>query len=318
MENKEIVIYKKTQNKEYRKIYKLIMDKKGGSNDKLYKEINEIIFNYYKFAEKNYFNAFIVQNYVDEYLKVINHLLEKYNEEYNKTIYDISSFISLYTENNLKYKYYVIDEFKKIGIIEERNYQDKKEINAFKKILQVLSVTYRKDNKNSPHKIYNNSNTNIINQKAKKIVNLIIELNKKSKLINQIEVVKPTNSTMETLCVLPDIVVDNENDFKQLIDKLFKLLWDNNQKIRVYDKNKELSFINSLRTYYYHDIDHGKEKDIRKKFINVKNIYKKACGKVIIETSKDWQKLQIYVYDQLIIFLSNVDIEENSGVLNWE
>ena len=242
--------------------------------------------------------------------------MEKYNEEYSKTIYDISNFISLYTENNLKYKYYVIDEFKKFGIIEERNYQDKKEINAFKKILQVLSVTYRKDNKNSPHKIYNNSNTNIINQKAKKIVNLIIELNKKSKLINQIEVVKPTNSTMETLCVLPDIVVDNENDFKQLIDKLFKLLWVNNQKIRVYDKNKELSFINSLRTYYYHDIDHGKEKDIRKKFINVKNIYKKACGKVIIETSKDWQKLQIYVYDQLIIFLSNVDIEENSGVLN--
>ena len=129
-------------------------------------------------------------------------------------------------------------------------------------------------------------------------------------LVNQIEVVKPTTNSMEIVSCLPDFVVDNETDFKKLIDWLYKLFWDNGQKIKSYAKNKELDIINAIRKYYYHDIEHGEIKRIKVKYDDVKKVFKEACQKNIPENAKDWQKIQEFIYDKLIQFLSCVEIKE--------
>ncbi|MFV0274901.1 MAG: hypothetical protein ACK5HL_01510 [Bacilli bacterium] len=98
---------------------------------------------------------------------------------------------------------------------------------------------------------------------------------------------------------LPDILVSNEDDFKKLIDWLYKLFWDNNQKIRSCVPNNEFSFINDLRKYYYHDLEHGDEKNIMKKMLKVKNFFEKACGIKYPTDSNEWKKSQEYVYELL-------------------
>ena len=65
-----------------------------------------------------------------------------------------------------------------------------------------------------------------------------------------------------------------------------------------------------LETIFFHDLDHGKEKDYKKKVNRVGEIYKNACGKRVPENSKDWQKIQIYIYDLLIKFLENISLDE--------
>ena len=127
-------------------------------------------------------------------------------------------------------------------------------------------------------------------------------------MINQDYFVKPTISTMEIVCYLPDIIVDNEEDFKKLIDYLYKLFWET--KARNYAQKKDLDFINNIRRYYYHDLEHGKNSDIKRKFNDVKEFYKSALGKNFPETAKDWQIVQEYIYDLLIEFLESIQINE--------
>ena len=93
------------------------------------------------------------------------------------------------------------------------------------------------------------------------------------------------------------------------MEYLYKMFWET--KARGYALNKELDFINNIRNYFDHDLEHGKNSDIRAKFRFVGEFYKSAIGKKVPENAKDWQGVQEKVYDLLISFLDNVVIEEN-------
>lgn len=118
---------------------------------------------------------------------------------------------------------------------------------------------------------------------------------------------------MEACFKLSDIVTDNENQFKELVNHLYKLFWENKEFIK-YNKNSELDFVNDLRKYFFHDLDYGK--NYKKKINRVGEIYKMTCGKRVPENSKDWQKVQSYVYELLIIFLENISLSEQESVKN--
>lgn len=295
-------------------IYKYTIISENKVDDKIYKEISKTLLKYSEVLKNYYTETLSMCNFLEQYINLSSKLIIKYNKNNNENIHNINNFINLYVNENLDYKYFIYKEFKKIGIIEERTIHETYVYDSFKKILQVLSPTYRKDNITPPELMYKNSKINEIQQKAKQVIKYIIDINKRSKLINQTEVIRPTTIAMEIISVLPDIIVDNEEDLKKLIDGLYKLFWDNSQKIREYALNNELDFINSLRRYYYHDLEHGEERKVRKKFIEVKEIYKESCGKFIPETAKDWQKIQEYIYDKLILFLSNIEIKEKIEV----
>ena len=280
-------------------------------DDEMYYNTEKVLMMLKEKINQYYFKTYGMYSFINQYIELTNKLLVKYNKEYNKNIYDVNMFITFYFQDNIKYQQNVINEFYKFGLIEERELYNKYFGNSLKKISQVLSVVYRKDNTSDSKTIYEKSQVNAISEKAKKITDYIIELNKRSMRINQCYLFDTTNTLLEIAVSLPNIIVDNEDDFKNLMEGLYKVFWDNNQKIKEYNLNDELNFVNWLRCFYCHDIEHGSASDVRKKHRRIKQIFKDACGKSIPETAKEWQRVQEYVYDRLISFLENVEIVEN-------
>ena len=207
----------------------------------------------------------------------------------------------------MDFKISIVDEFSKIGIIEERALFKPISSDLYKKLLQIFSIKYKKGYTKESRDLYEQSKLSTIQKKSKYITKTIISYNKNSYLVNQEHFIKPTNSVLEIMCSLSDIIVDNEDDFKKFIDYLYKLFWENN--VKNYAKNKELDFINNIRRYYYHDLEHGKNTDVKKKFKYVKDFYIESINKIIPKTAKDWQNIQEHIYDLLIEFLEKIEIK---------
>lgn len=277
-------------------------------DDKAYNDMINLLIKYCTLEPERFYIYFIFRDILKKYYDLSCKLISKITNYESKEVYDIYKFINIYTENNLNYKLSIINEFMHFGIIEERASFDFNSYDFYKKLLQILSIKYKKGYDKDSVELYKQSKLSIIQGKAKDITQKVIKYNKDSYLINQEYFVKPTNSVMEIMCSLPDIIVDNEEDFKELIDYLYKLLWES--KARGYAKNNELDFINNIRRYYYHDLEHGKDSEVKKKFMLVRNFYKESTGKNIPLTAKDWQNAQEHIYDLIIDFLENVRINE--------
>ncbi len=309
---KDLMLKKEFFEEQLNSLNKLVCNTENTVDNAIYNNLSNTLLKYNKIIEKNILYTCTISNFLQQYVDLSSRLILKYNKDKKENINSINSFINTYVNENLDYKYYIFKEFENIGLVEERIKLSDYYVNSLKKILQIFSVTYRKDNESLPRALYDSSIIGSIQNKAKIIVKYIIDLNKKSLLINQVHVIKPTNTVMEIVCNLPDFIVDNEENFKELTSWLYKIFWDNNQKIREYALSEELDFVNSLRTYYYHDIDHGEKSKIRQKFRKVKNIFYDSCGKIIPENAKDWQKIQEAIYDRLISFLESITIAEKN------
>ena len=294
--------------KDLEKLYVIVEKSNNIIDDKAYKEMLNLLLKY-SFDEPNYFYTyFIVRNILIKYYDLSYNIISKLSNRCNEDIYKMYEFIILYTKKNLDFKISVINEFEKIGIYEERSLSEPVICNFYKKLLQIFSIIYKKDYTKESKELYEQSKLSVIQKKAKNITKKIIKYNKDSFLVNQENFIKPTNSVLEIMCFLPDIIVDNEDDFKKFIDYLYKLFWES--KARGYAKNSELNFINNIRRYYYHDLEHGKESDVKKKFKYVKEFYKDSIGKNMPVTAKDWQNVQEHAYDLIIEFLEKVEIKE--------
>ena len=284
-------------------------------DDEIYINMENIVLKYSDIFKQYYSSSYSLYIFMEQYIDLTSKLLIKYNREQNSNIYDINNFINIYVEENLEYQKNIFKEFYKFDLIEERSYYNKYFINSLKKVMQVLSVIYRKDLHINSEEVYKKSKVNTLSEKAKKIVDFIIELNKSSLRINQYYLFDTTNTLVEFAASLSNIIVDNEDDFKVLISYLYKVFWDNGQKIRNYANNDELNFINNLRNFYFHDIEHGTGSEVRKKYRRVKKFFMEACGKSIPETAKEWQKVQEYIYDKLLIFLDEIKVTEDVTVV---
>ncbi len=306
------VMVRYLDNDTYKKLIKSYeqVNKSGSKiDDYVYSEMLKLLKKYCKEEINNYFKYLIIKDVMNQYVNISNNLIKKVLTYDNDKIYDIYNYINIYTEKNLNYKLSIIEQFKNIGIIEERSLKDDFYVNIFKKLLQVLSSVYKKDNTNNSEIVYEKSVSSNIQLKGKKMMQILTKLNQQSYLVNQDYLVKPTTKVMEIICYLPDIVVDNENDFKELIDYLYKMFWEN-KGIRSYDSNNTLTFINDLRRYFFHDLEHGDESKVRGKFKKVKVFYNEACEKNIPDSTSDWHQIQLYIYDILLSFLNDIKIEE--------
>lgn len=289
-------------------LYTLVENSKSKTDDKAYNDMMSILVKY-SFDEPNHFYTyFTIRDVLRKYYDLSYNIIFKLSDQDNENIFQMYEFINSYTKKNLDFKISIINEFINIGIYEERSLFEPFTFNLYKKLLQIFSIKYKKGYIKDSVELYEQSKLGIIQKKAKKITNSIIKHNNNSYLIKQEYFVKPTNSVLEIMCSLPDIIVDNEEDFKKLIDYLYKLFWES--KSRGYAKNNELDFINNIRRYYYHDLEHGKESDVKKKFKFVKDFFVESIEKNIPATAKDWQKIQEHIYDLLIDFLENIEIDE--------
>lgn len=279
-----------------------VANTKTDVDDKVLSEMLMLLKKYNSVQFNDYFKYIPIYELINKYVKIISTLITNIPSDNIENYRYLLDYLNFFTDENIKYKISIINEFKKydLEMIHDFDFE-----NPFKKFLQVLSCAFRKDRNVNPKYIYEKSNSFNIQQKGKKICELILELNKKAELLNQKLLVKPTVSTMEACFKLTDIVTDNENQFKDLVNHLYKLFWEN-KEFKKYAINGELDFVNDLRRYFFHDLDHGN--DYEKKVKRVGEIYKIACGKRVPENSKDWQKVQTYIYELLINFLENIHI----------
>lgn len=279
-----------------------------------YKEMSSIITKCNKYIKnKNIIEQTVIRDFAKQYINVSRKFIINKDIKNNKEIKDVYKYVNYYTKKNLEYKILITEGMSEFKYFEKLSKLNLESPSIYKKLLQVLSIKYKKGYKKDTKELYENSKANQIQQKAKTIMENIIKLNKESYLINQEHLIKPTNNILEAIFYLPDIVVDNEDDLKKVIDYLYKMFWENNE-IRKYSKNNELNIINDLRRYFYHDLEHGEEKSVKKKYINVKDIYNAGCGKTIPKTAKDWQNIQEYVYDKIQEFINVLNIETKEVV----
>lgn len=109
------------------------------------------------------------------------------------------------------------------------------------------------------------------------------------------EFFKPTNKSLSAVLCLSTAFSTDETTFGNVIDSLYKLLYEGNggQNLRVTNLLSDeecgtLWDIKSLRTDFRHDTDHGKEKDFLKKKKEIGRIYKTLCGKEKPLKHKEW------------------------------
>lgn len=294
-------------------LMELVQDTNLEADNNVFDKMVTLLLKYSSKKIDYYLEDIIIHEMFSKYIDVSNKIISKMTFNNDQKLLNIYNYFCLFTEDNLNYKISVINEFKKLEIIEERficNYHFE---NPFKKLLQVLSCVYRKDTNLDAKTIYEKSNSCVLHQKAKKIVNIILKLNKETELLNQKFLVKPTNGILEACCLLPDIIADDEEKFKEIVNYLYKIFWEN-KEFKKYAENGEIDFVNDIRIFFYHDLDHGKETDYRKKVNKVGSFYELACGKRVPKSSKDWQKIQECMYDRLTAFLEKIEISDKEKV----
>ena len=276
---------------------------------------NKIYNNIIKFFENNikqdniqYNNS--IRYELNQYIKTLINILSKTNGNNINIIYEVFNYTSQYAQDNLNYKLNTYNNFKNILNLENMIIDNSHKINPFKKLQQVLSIKFRQGNKKTSKELYENSISNTIQQKAKKIINLINDLNHKSEIINQKPLFKPTTKSMKIVSELPDLIIDNEKDLSTLSDYLYPLFWENSTLDQYREKSEEAKKVNIVRREYHHDLDHGEKRRYHKKNKELKETFKLGCNKPFPETAKDWQKVQLYIYNNLLIFLGKIEIEE--------
>ena len=111
----------------------------------------------------------------------------------------------------------------------------------------------------------------------------ITDINSIYKAINQEDLFKNTNENLKNSVKISKPVSDNEQ-FQKLIDSLYKLIYEGSGSLARVPKelllDESIYFdIKHLRTDFFHDVEHGKEKKIKNKQEVIVNIYKKYTGK---------------------------------------
>lgn len=148
--------------------------------------------------------------------------------------------------------------------------------------------------------------SNVINEKSKIIIKLIVNANKL--FIDKFGEDK-FKLTPETTPIEQELskIIHSDKNFKELIDFLYKLVYEGsgngkrlkNEKVTVIDD------INYFRTDIRHEWRHGDKKKIRYKARRIQETYKKYTNKTSLSllTSDDLYTLQLKLYNDLITFL---------------
>lgn len=122
---------------------------------------------------------------------------------------------------------------------------------------------------------------------SNELIEEIAEINSIYKASHNLDLFKNTNENLKGSVKISKPVTDSEN-FKTLIDSLYKLIYEGTGSLARVPKemllNDSIYFdIKHLRTDFFHDIEHGKEKKIIDKQEIIIAIYQKYTGKKSLE-----------------------------------
>jgi len=137
------------------------------------------------------------------------------------------------------------------------------------------------------------------------ICSLVFNINTEAERNGDAAVFKPTNKGMRAAAILSSHVASDEQSFAVIIDHLFFLLYEASGDAkrllaRVGDSVlAPLWVVKHLRLSDRHDLEHGKEGDIRRKNQRVGGAFQGLIGASMPRDPADWALAQAALYQQL-------------------
>lgn len=148
-----------------------------------------------------------------------------------------------------------------------------------------------------------------------KIIEIATSIHESRNSINEITAIKfgeptfkSTNRTENATFYLALVVVDSSESFFEFCERLFEYTYESSG---TFNRLSSLGVrypvvmnrVKHFRLYAAHDIDHGTEKDIEKKRLQVGDHFQGLIGKRFPETPQDWTHAQIKLMVELAAFL---------------
>lgn len=151
-----------------------------------------------------------------------------------------------------------------------------------------------------------------MDDETKHLKSLYYTLDQASKIKGKQPFFKITSKGSRALTEL--IIPKNEDEFKNFISHLYIIFYEGSgdgRRIPPKTANRDVvSKIKAYRTYYFHDIEHGKEKDVKRKYQRIRQINVSLIGKEVPTQEEDWNTLGIKLVKELSSLLSNLGKEE--------
>lgn len=147
---------------------------------------------------------------------------------------------------------------------------------------------------------------------AREVVELRHSINVASLTVDGEPVFKPTVKTERFSYRLVVDAVSNRDEFDSFADDLYEYVYESSGEWKRI-KNRAPGFpkvadaIKQLRRFGAHDIEHGKESEIRTKAQQVGEHLLRLTGKRVPSTAREWQKAQLGLLHELAAFLRDLD-----------
>lgn len=137
------------------------------------------------------------------------------------------------------------------------------------------------------------------------LVRTRVQCNKRAQLIGQELPFRPTVDTELISVMLPQTTVMDEREFREFIDWLYKYVYESSgdlKRLLAYlpEEDCQVAFVvKFLRRYYFHDLEHGSDREAQKKYRAVGGIFQERIGRPYPETCDHWQTVQLCLLNDL-------------------
>ncbi len=148
-----------------------------------------------------------------------------------------------------------------------------------------------------------------------KINKLAISIMKKLTKIKFIdsEIIKQTSNDYINIGNIVGLIADTEENFLIIINSCYMLFYEGfggfnhrSTKYISFDDYPALCDVKHLRLYTDHDVEHGKEKEIKEKKKNIFGVFNKFINKNLPEVARDYKKCQYELYKEIDEWLENL------------
>lgn len=186
------------------------------------------------------------------------------------------------------------------------------ETNIYSSLNQHLAYLYDRNKSRDIYLAFADSLPAQINSLGGAIIEMVYLCNEFEKRGSRDEIFKPTNKSMRACCIITNLVADNEVTFADINDHLYFLLYEGSGGAsRLTDKLSDdqlepLWILKNLRRGFRHDLEHGEEREIKKKIIRVGDAYNELISKTVPEAPLDWKRAQHTLYKMLAEMLNRL------------
>ena len=152
---------------------------------------------------------------------------------------------------------------------------------------------------------------------AQSVCRLVTIINRQCAVSGNDAVFRLTDRLAESLVALPNVIAIDQHKFAEFVDYLYFIIYEGAGKDNLRfldlvgsDDTEPVWVLKHIRNYLTrHDVEHGKEKDIKKKQERLGAIFSSLIGKPLPRTRRDFGDAQIAFLTQIEAMLKKVSDE---------